>query len=96
MMTRPKNRSDYKKLFTLLLLVLSSGAFATTYYVSSTGNDANAGTSKEAAWGTVSKVNSSVFLPGDKLFFEGGKTFNGSIYLNSSDANNAGNIFVIS
>jgi len=96
MMTRPKKRGDYKKLFTLLLLVLSSGAFAATYYVSSTGNDANTGTSKELAWATISKVNSSVFLPGDKLYFEGGKTFSGSIYLNSSDANNAGNIFVIS
>jgi hypothetical protein len=64
--------------------------------VSSTGNDANAGTSKDAAWATITKVNSIAFLPGDKLYFEGGKTFSGSIYLDNSDANNAGNIFLIS
>ena len=91
-----KNRNTINKLFTLLFLLFSTSSFATAYYVSSTGSDSNPGTSISDAWATINKVNSTVFLPGDKLYFEGGKTFSGSIYLNSSDANDPDNIFVIS
>jgi hypothetical protein len=83
------------KLFTLLFLFFSTGSFADTYYVSSTGDDGNPGTSIAGAWATIDKVNSSIFLPGDTLFFEGGHTFNGSILLTASDANDPANIFVI-
>ncbi len=84
------------RLFTLLFLFYSTGSLAASYYVSSTGNDANSGTSVVDAWATIDKVNSTVFLPGDALYFEGGQTFHGSIYLNDSDANNPDNIFIIS
>ena len=83
-------------LFTSIFLVFSTGGFATTYYVSSTGDDSNPGTSIAAAWATIGKVNSSIFLPADTLYFEGGQTFNGNIYLPAADANDPNNIFVIS
>lgn len=84
------------KLLTLLFLFFSTGNFASTYYVSSTGNDGNPGTSIGGAWATIDKVNNSTFLPGDTLYFEGGHTYNGSILLTASDANDPTNIFVIS
>src|SRR5450432_1175735 len=85
-----------KKLFTILFLFLSRCSFATTYFVSSSGDDSNPGTSPALAWASIDKVNTTIFLPGDRLLFEGGKTFNGSIFLNSSDANDPNNFFVIS
>jgi hypothetical protein len=85
-----------KTLIAFLLLVFSTRTFGTTYYVSSTGDDSNSGTSIAAAWATISKVNSSTFLPGDTLYFEGGQTFNGNIFLPATDANDPNNIFVIS
>ena len=69
---------------------------ATTYYVSGTGNDTNPGTSITSAWASINKVNGTLFLPGDTLYFEGGQSFNGNIELTSSDANDPDNLFVIS
>ena len=76
--------------------MFSTSTLATTYYVSSNGDDANPGISISGAWATINKVNNSVFLPGDTLYFEGGQTFSGNIFLSDIDANNPGNIFVIS
>jgi len=89
------SHSVYKIIF-LLCLLFPLKIFATDYFVSSTGNDANPGTSIATAWATISKVNGTIFLPGDALYFEGGKTFSGSINLLSSDANDPDNPFVIS
>ena len=80
----------------LFFLLFSTNSFGTSYYVSTAGSDANTGTSIGNAWATIAKVNSTVFLPGDVLYFEGGQTFNGNIYLSSSDANDPHNIFTIS
>jgi hypothetical protein len=87
---------SFFKIIFLLCLLLPLKIFATDYYVSSTGNDANPGTSTASAWATISKVNSMAFLPGDALYFEGGKTFSGSINLIGSDANDPNNLFIIS
>ncbi len=84
------------KFFGFLFLTFSTSSFAASYYVSSTGSDLNAGTSIATAWATITKVNSSVFLPGDALYFEGGQTFNGSIFLSSTEANDPNSIFTIS
>lgn len=52
------------------------GAVGTTYYVSPTGSDSNPGNSQALPWATITKVNSSSFVAGDKIYFEGGKIFN--------------------
>ncbi|HET8581077.1 MAG TPA: peptidoglycan-binding protein [Candidatus Paceibacterota bacterium] len=57
----------------------------TTYYVSPTGSDSNAGTSPSSPWKTVSKVNSGFYLPGDSILFEGGQTFTGCLAFTSSN-----------
>jgi hypothetical protein len=48
---------------------------AATYYVSATGDDAHDGRSIATAWRTIAKVNAHDFGPGDKVLFEGAKTF---------------------
>lgn len=49
------------------------------YYVNcSTGSDSNSGTSSSSPWGTLHKVNSTVFQPGDSILFADGVTCNGT------------------
>jgi hypothetical protein len=96
MMKRLKPLDAACKLFALLSLLFYTPAFATNYYVSSTGSDLSSGTSVASAWATISKVNSVVFLPGDGLFFEGGQSFSGNIILSAGEANDPSNIFTIS
>jgi len=83
----------YKKIMCLtsliLLLGLAGMVQATTYYVSPTGNDLNAGTSTSTAWKTIAKVNSVTFAAGDSILFEGGKTFSGSLSFDATDGGTA-------
>ncbi|HEX8427879.1 right-handed parallel beta-helix repeat-containing protein [Hymenobacter sp.] len=66
------------------LLLLPLFASATTYYVSATGNDSATGTSAEQAWKTIGKVNDTPFQAGDQILFEGGSSFEGSIWVRST------------
>lgn len=78
----------YRKLFFLiLLLTLVSGgiAQATDYYIGSTGSDSNPGTSPEQAWETITNVNTTTFVAGDTISFEGGQTFYGNMLFDSAD-----------
>ena len=54
------------------------------YFVSPSGNDSSNGMSSSTAWQTITKVNATTFAPGDLVLFEGGKTFNGKLYIRSS------------
>ena len=71
-------------LFLLVTFFLLTPAFATTYYVSAQGDDAQAGTSVATAWRTIDRVNSATFLPGDHVLFRGGETFTGGIWLRAA------------
>jgi 3-phytase len=56
-----------------------------TFYVDSIdGSDANAGTSNETAWRSLSKLNSTYFLPGDRILFRRGGVWNGKLSLGES------------
>src|SRR5690349_17841176 len=48
---------------------------AATYYVSPTGNDSADGKSPATAWKTIARVNNNDFNAGDRVLFQGGKTF---------------------
>jgi hypothetical protein len=67
-----------------------------SYYVSSVGNDANDGFSIATAWQTIAKINTVNFRPGDKILFEGGSTFTGSVQLDQNDIGAANNPILIS
>jgi hypothetical protein len=69
---------------------------STTYYVKNNGNDSADGLTIATAWQTINKINNLKILPGDNILFEGGQTFNGSIYLDANDANDNLNIVTIS
>jgi len=59
-----------------LLESLESRTFlAATYYVTASGNDALDGRSVATAWRTIARVNGKNFNPGDRVLFQGGKTF---------------------
>ena len=51
---------------------------ATTYYVSATGSDSFDGKSTLHPFRTIARVNKLDLNPGDKVLFEGGKTFSAS------------------
>jgi hypothetical protein len=67
-----------------------AAATAKTYYVNTTGNNSD-GLSIATAWTSLDKVNTAVFNPGDRVLFEGGKTFTGNIVLDQADGNSAAN-----
>ncbi|MBN1396637.1 MAG: right-handed parallel beta-helix repeat-containing protein [Bacteroidetes bacterium] len=66
------------------LQIFTAIAFGKNYYVSSSGNDANNGTSTSTPWKTISKVNSFTFVSGDAVYLRGGDTFYGQININQS------------
>jgi len=67
-----------------------------SYYVSPTGDDSNSGASPVDAWQTVRNVNDLDLNPGDRVFFEGGKTYDGSLSFDSLDSGTKLNPVVIS
>tara|TARA_R110002033_G_scaffold117538_1_gene161544 strand:- start:1481 stop:3961 length:2481 start_codon:yes stop_codon:yes gene_type:complete len=75
-----------KQILLFISCFLSFGLYAqTTYYVDATsGNDLSNGTSISTPWKTLTKLNSSSFLPGDVIKFKAGETFAGSLIVSSS------------
>jgi hypothetical protein len=57
------------------------------FYVSSDGDDANAGTNLECAWKTLEKVNSIEFKPGDTVCFRKGDVWRGQLVPRSGSEN---------
>jgi ankyrin repeat protein len=55
------------------------------YYISHSGNDSNTGISSTKAWQSISKVNNIAFDAGDRILFEGGKKFIGSLKFDAHD-----------
>lgn len=71
------------------LLVFQVMTAQNTYYISNGGNDGANGLSAATAWQTITKLNTVSLNAGDKVFFERGGTFVGTIEVNSSgEANN--------
>jgi len=91
-----QNLKDMRNLFILILLCISLSLSATTYYISSAGNDAANGLSETTSWKTITKVNSafSTFKPGDMILFNRGDVFYGTI--NVTVAGASGNPITIS
>jgi len=80
-----KNRHILISFFSVLLFYLpmscsSPSSPTTSYYVSTSGNDASSGTSKEP-FKTIARVNSLKLKPGDTVLFKGGETFDGTLSL---------------
>jgi len=67
----------------LLLILFPVIASAATYYVSSSGSDANSGT-QVLPWKTIAKVNSVSFSPGDFILFKRSETWRETLNVPSS------------
>jgi hypothetical protein len=68
-------------LFIYATLSLALNSRASTYFISPKGDDSLEGTSVTTSWRTVDRVNTATLQPGDRILFEGGQTFSGSIML---------------
>lgn len=70
-----------------ILIIFSSIANATDYYVSSSGNDANNGTSISTPWKTLNKVqsvcNNRTIVAGDRILFKKGDMFTGTLLVSN-------------
>src|SRR5450432_3895264 len=75
-----------KKIIAVVLLGISFTVHATTYYFSTSGNDANNGTSTSTPWKTLSKFNSvsGSLNAGDNVLFNRGNVFYGNIIIKKS------------
>jgi hypothetical protein len=84
------------KISIILIFILNVyPVLGTTFYVNSTGNDNNAGTSQKEAWATIGKVNDSSFAPGDIVQYEGNKTFKGPLRLGGNSKGTAAGRLII-
>ena len=72
------------------VLALSVGLLpGATYYVdSAAGNDTNSGTSSNAAWQTLTKVNATTFSASDSLLLKSGGSWTGTLWPKGSGATN--------
>jgi hypothetical protein len=67
--------------------IQNSGSMGgTTYYVSNSGNDNNPGTSPDQPWRTIGRVNAGQFYQNDKVYFNGGDTFSGTLTVGEGGA----------
>jgi len=73
-------RCSYALIVALAALCVHQTTASTTYYVSNTGSDNNAGTSRDAPWQTINGVNAhqSSLRDGDSVQFCQGQTFDAS------------------
>lgn len=75
------------------IIITEVKIYATVYYVSNTGNDANSGVTNVQAWKTISKINRVFFKPGDQILFKRGDVWNGTINVRYSGKSNNPIIF---
>ena len=87
----PMCRRSYLIVFCVALLLLLSRTSGTDYFLNPDGDDSAPGTSQEKAWKTIHKINSTKFKPGDKILFQGGRTFIGSLNFDITDSGTAEN-----
>lgn len=83
-----------KKIGILLAFFLASatGWTATTYYVSTSGDNSNNGTTTSTPWATVAKVNGTSFTAGDSILFKAGDEWtSGTMQLVVPSSGSSGN-----
>jgi hypothetical protein len=82
----PRARAGLAGIAMLLLVTSALPLAATDYFVSRNGHDEARGTSTNAAWRTVGRVNHARFQPGDRVLFEAASSFAGNLWISAEDA----------
>lgn len=67
----------------------------TAFYVSTSGDDADSGTSAGEAWRTLARAGEQVLHPGDALLLHGGERFDGTLVVDEQDGGDAANPVVV-
>jgi parallel beta-helix repeat protein len=75
---------EMKKVAFFILIFVGRYSFASNYYVASTGNDSNSGTSTTTPFKSISRLNMLHLEPGDKIFFRRGDVFQGQLDIKQS------------
>jgi hypothetical protein len=85
---------NYKKVCIIILMINSVflSAQSNYHFSSSSGSDSNSG-SESSPFETISKLNSLILAPGDKVLFKRGDSFIGQIIIDQSGSNGAPIIF---
>lgn len=83
-------------LFIYVTLCFILPSQAATYFISPKGDDAHEGTSIANAWRTIERANAATLQPGDRILFEGGQTFPGSITLHTTGSGTLNQPIVVS
>ena len=65
------------------------------YYISPGGDDTNSGLSPSESWRSIDKVNTLHLEPGEKVLFEGGQTFDGTLLFDEEDGGDPDNPVII-
>jgi hypothetical protein len=80
--------------FLAITVLISSAAQARDYFLSARGNDSG-GCTRSAPCRSLDKLNATDFEPGDRILFEGGQTFEGTLRLDANDGGASGKPVVI-
>jgi hypothetical protein len=70
--------------------------YAVDYYVSAQGNDTSPGTTPAEAWKTIERANRMNFAAGDRLLFEAGAVFKGTLAFSEDDGGKPDDPFIVS
>ncbi len=73
----------------VLTAPVADASGGTTYYVSTTGSDSNAGTSSSSPWKSLAKVDATMFQPGDRILFQAGNSWRGQLWPKGSGSSGA-------
>ncbi len=72
-------------MFLIHFVLFTFSGNATTYFVSTSGNDANPGTSEDLPWKSLARVNNFFKLyPGDQVLFKRGDEWSGTVTVRAS------------
>jgi hypothetical protein len=76
-------------IFLLFFLFANLQVSAADYYLDPAGNDNNNGASPATAWQTLSKINNTTFLPGDRILLKASGTWNGQLWPKGSGSSSS-------
>jgi hypothetical protein len=79
----------------VILAVAGCELEAADYYVGGSGADSNSGTSQANAWRSIARANAQKFAPGDRLLFEGGQVFAGTLEISAEDSGSPGKPLIV-
>ena len=83
-MNRIYAKTVKRVLLSTFIVLFSMVSFATTYYVSNIGSDANSGLTTTLAWKSLAKVNATTFNAGDQILLKRGDTWRETLTINQS------------